>query len=213
MNEPRTFGDVKDAYLGEARELAARSMAQVATTRVTPDMLSLSGVVLSAAAAVSLYFVDRAWWLYLVAGALFVLGAVCDILDGALARAGGKGTPFGAFLDSTLDRLGEAFVLGAAALVFAREGMLWAVAIAFAAIVGSFLVSYTRAKAESLGLKGDVGFGSRLERVAILGIGLGLGSVGGLPWAIVALTAMAWITVVQRILFVRKQLLERGASI
>jgi len=210
MSEPRTLGDVKDAYLVEARELAARSMAQVAHTGLTPDMLSLSGVALSAAAAVSLYFVDRAWWLYLVAGALFVLGAVCDILDGALARAGGKGTPFGAFLDSTLDRLGEAFVLGAAALVFAREGKLWAVAIAFAAIVGSFLVSYTRAKAETLGLKGDVGFGSRLERVAILGIGLGLGSVGGLPWAIVALTAMAWVTVVQRILFVRKQLLERG---
>ena len=210
MSEPRTLGDVKDAYLVEARELAARSMAQVAHTGLTPDMLSLSGVALSAAAAVSLYFVDRAWWLYLVAGSLFVLGAVCDILDGALARAGGKGTPFGAFLDSTLDRLGEAFVLGAAALVFAREGKLWAVAIAFAAIVGSFLVSYTRAKAETLGLKGDVGFGSRLERVAILGIGLGLGSVGGLPWAIVALTAMAWVTVVQRILFVRKQLLERG---
>ena len=60
-----------------------------------------------------------------------------DILDGALARAGGKGTPFGAFLDSTLDRVGEAFMLGAAALVFARDGKTWAVAIAFAAVVGS----------------------------------------------------------------------------
>jgi len=93
--EPRTLGDVKDAYLGEARELAARSMAQVAQTGLTPDMLSLSGVALSAAAAVSLYFVDRAWWLYLVAAALFVLSGlvpsasplilVCWVLAGIVA--------------------------------------------------------------------------------------------------------------------------------
>ena len=209
MSEPqRSLGEAKDARIAEARELAARSMAGVAQTSLTPDMLSLAGVVLAASSGVALYFVDRAWWLYLVAAALFVLGAIMDILDGALARAGGKGTPFGAFLDSTLDRMGEAFLLGAAALVFAREGMEWAIAMSFAAIVGSMLVSYTRAKAEAIGLRGDVGFGSRLERVAVLGIGTALGSVGALPWAIVVLTAMAWITVVQRALYVRKQLLE-----
>ena len=73
------------------------------------------------------------------------------------------------------------------------------------------LVSYTRAKAETIGLKGDVGFGSRVERVAILGIGLALGSVGALPWAVLVLMMMAWVTVVQRVLYVRKQLRERAA--
>lgn len=200
---------VKETYTVEARRLAAKSMEQLGQTRVTPDMLSLSGLALCVAGSLAVYFEDRAWWLYLVGGVLFVLGAVLDILDGALARAGGKGTPFGAFLDSTIDRLGEASMLGAAALVFMRHGKEWAVAMAFAAIVGSFLVSYTRAKAESMGLKGDVGFGSRAERVAVIGIGLGLASVGGLPWAVVALAATAWVTVLQRILFVRRQLQNR----
>jgi len=161
------------------------------------------------AGAVVVYFEYRAWWLFIAGGVVFVLGSLLDILDGALARAGGKGTPFGAFLDSTIDRVGEAFMLGAIALVFMRHGEEWAVAIAFAAVVGSFLVSYTRARAEAMGLRGDVGLGSRAERVAVIGVGLGLGSVGGLPWAVVALAATAWLTVIQRILFVRKQLRGR----
>ncbi len=213
MREQRTLGEVKDAYIAEAREAATRSMAQVANTGLTPDMLSLSGVALCIAGSIAIYFVDQAWWLYLVGAALYVVGAIMDILDGALARAGGKGTPFGAFLDSTLDRVGEAFMLGAAALVFARDGKMWAIAIAFAAVVGSLLVSYTRAKAEILGLRGDVGFGSRVERVAILGIGLALGSLGALPWAVLVLMVLAWITVAQRILFVRKQLSERASAL
>ena len=90
---------------------------------------------------------------------------------------------------------------------------MWAIGIAFAAVVGSLLVSYTRAKAEILGLRGDVGFGSRVERVAILGIGLALGSLGALPWAVLVLMVLAWITVVQRILFVRKQLSERASAL
>jgi CDP-diacylglycerol--glycerol-3-phosphate 3-phosphatidyltransferase len=210
--QPTTRAAPRGNYKDEARRIAARSMQQLGQTKVTPDMLSLSGLGLCVAGSVAVYFEYRAWWLYLVGAALFVLGAVLDILDGALARAGGKGTPFGAFLDSTLDRLGEAVMLGAIALVFMREGREWAVALAFAAAVGSLLVSYTRAKAESIGLKGEVGFGSRAERVAILGIGLALGSVGALPWAVLALAALAWLTAVQRVLYVRKQLIERTRS-
>ena len=80
--------------------------------------------------------------------------------------------------------------------------------VAVAAVVGSFLVSYTRASAEALGLKGDVGLGSRAERVVLITAGLVFAPWGGLPWAIVVLAATAWITVVQRILHVRKQLAE-----
>lgn len=200
---------VKETYTGEARRLATRSMEQLGQTRLTPDALSLSGLGLCIAGSVIVYFEYRAWWLFIVGGVVFVLGSVLDILDGALARAGGKGTPFGAFLDSTIDRVGEAFMLTAIALTFMRDGREWAVALTVVAVIGSFLVSYTRAKAEILGLKGDVGIGSRAERVAVIAIGLGLGSVGGLQWAIALLALTAWATAAQRILFVRKQLLQK----
>ena len=147
---------------------------------------------------------------YWVGAAVFVIGSILDILDGALARAGGKTTPFGSFLDSTLDRVGEGAMLGSIALIFSRQGNEVAVGAATAAIAGSFLVSYTRAKAEGLGLRGDVGLGSRAERVVVITAGLVLAPWGALQWTIYLLTATAWLTVVQRILFVRKQLADRG---
>ena len=88
-------------------------------------------------------------------------------------------------------------------LTFMRDGNEVALVAAFAAVIGSFLVSYTRAKAEALGLRGDIGFGSRLERVVIISVGLGVAPWGWLQWPIYLLAAMAWITVVQRMLFVR----------
>jgi CDP-diacylglycerol--glycerol-3-phosphate 3-phosphatidyltransferase len=202
---------VKSAYTDGARRMASRSMAGLGRTRVTPNALSVTGVTLCAAGAVLVYFEYRHEILFFWLGAtVFVLGSVLDILDGALARTSGKGTPFGSFLDSTLDRLGEACVLGAVALVFARDGNEWALGFAIAAIAGSFLVSYTRAKAEILGLKGDVGIGSRAERVVVITAGLVLAPWGVLPWAIYLLAATAWFTVAQRILSVRSQLRERG---
>jgi len=146
---------------------------------------------------------------YWLAAFVFVVGSLLDVLDGALARAGGKTTPFGAFLDSTTDRISEGFMLGAIALVFSRDGDQLAVAFTFAAVGGSFLVSYTRARAEALGLKGDVGIGSRAERVVVIVAGLVLAPWGALPWAIYLLTATAWITVAQRVLAVRAQLRAR----
>jgi CDP-diacylglycerol--glycerol-3-phosphate 3-phosphatidyltransferase len=141
---------------------------------------------------------------------VFVVGSILDILDGALARRSGKGTPFGAFLDSTTDRVGECFMLGAIALVFHRDDNEIALAFAFAAVAGSLLVSYTRARAEALGLKGDVGIGSRAERVVVITAGLVLAPWGLLQWAIYLLTATAWFTVGQRIWSVRSQLRTRA---
>jgi CDP-diacylglycerol--glycerol-3-phosphate 3-phosphatidyltransferase len=177
---------------------------------VTPNALTTSGVLLCAVASVLVYFENRNEILFYWAGALvFVLGSVLDILDGALARLSGKGTPFGAFLDSTTDRVSEGFMLGAIALVFARHQHLFAVGASFAAVIGSFLVSYTRARAEALGLKGDVGIGSRAERVVVITAGLVLAPWGLRPWAIYLLAATAWFTVGQRILSVRTQLRAR----
>ena len=140
---------------------------------------------------------------------MFIVGSVLDILDGALARATGRSTPFGAFVDSTTDRIGEAAMLGSIGLVLARQGNEVALAFAFAAVAGSFLVSYTRARAEALGLRGDVGLSSRAERVVIISAGLVLAPWGFLPWAIYILAASAWITVLQRVLTVRAQLRAR----
>ena len=144
-------------------------MRGVAKTKLTPDMLTLAGVTLCLAGAVLVGFEERNPKLFFwLGGFLFVVGSVADILDGALARAASKGTVFGAFLDSTFDRLGEAAMLAAIGLVFMRDGNEVALVATFAAVIGSFLVSYTRAKAEALGLRGDVGFGSRVERVVLI---------------------------------------------
>jgi CDP-diacylglycerol--glycerol-3-phosphate 3-phosphatidyltransferase len=209
-SRPEGLGRFKAGYTGGARRLAMRAMEGLARTRVSPNALTTAGVALCGAAAVVVYFEYRwellAFWL---GALLFVIGSVLDILDGALARSSGKGTPFGAFLDSTTDRISEGFMLGAIALVFSRDGDQLAVAFTFAAVAGSFLVSYTRARAEALGLKGDVGIGSRAERVVVIVAGLVLAPWGVLPWAIYLLTATAWITVLQRVLAVRTQLRSR----
>jgi CDP-diacylglycerol--glycerol-3-phosphate 3-phosphatidyltransferase len=205
-----TLHRVKAGYTGGARRLASRSVLGLARTRITPNALTTAGVGLCAAAAVLVFFENRSPYVfYWLGAAVFVVGSILDILDGALARVGGKQTPFGAFLDSTTDRVSEGFVIGAIALVFARYGHTVALAFAIAAVAGSFLVSYTRARAEALGLRGDVGIGSRAERVAVITAGLVFAPWGGLQWAIYLLAATAWVTVLQRVLSVRAQLRSR----
>ena len=198
---------VKEGYTTGVRRVASRSMVGLARTRVTPDALTALGLTICGAAAVAVYFEYRheILWFW-VGAALFWAGSLLDVLDGALARQSGRGTPFGAFLDSTTDRVGEAVMLGAIALVFARDGNELALGATFAAMTGSFLVSYTRARAEVLSLKGDVGIGSRAERVTVIVTGLFLAPWGLLPWAVYLLNVTAWLTVVQRVLAVRRQL-------
>src|SRR5436190_20975462 len=204
---------LKQGYTSVARNAASRSITGLARTRVTPNALTASGVLLCVAASVLVLFENRHDLLFYWLGAVvFVAGSVLDILDGALARAGGKTTPFGAFLDSTTDRISEGFMLTAIAFVFARHGRDVFVAVAMAAVAGSVLVSYTRARAEALGLRGDVGIGSRAERVVVITAGLVFAPWGGLQWAIYLLTVTAWITVVQRVLAVRSQLARRSAE-
>ena len=201
---------LKDGYTKGARGAASRLMSGLADSWITPNKLTAAGVTLCLAAAVLVWFEQDGELLFFWTGAIvFIVGSVLDILDGALARRGGKGTPFGAFIDSTMDRVGEAAMLAAIALVFHRDDKELALAAAFAALAGSFLVSYTRSKAEGLGLKGDVGIGSRAERVTLITAGLVLAPWGALPWAIYLLAAMVWVTVAQRIFSVRAQLRAR----
>ncbi len=202
---------LKEGYTTAGRGIASRAMSGLAQTRLTPNQLTAAGVTLCLGASALVYFEYRHELLFFWLGAAaFIVGSILDILDGALARAGDKATAFGAFVDSTTDRMGEAAMLGAIGLVLIRHGHEFALGATFAAVAGSFLVSYTRARAEALGLRGDVGISSRPERVAIISAGLVLAPWGFLPWAIYVLAASAWVTVLQRVLFVRKQLRETG---
>ena len=176
-------------------------------SRLTPNAISLTGFVLNVAAAVLLF--ER--WFFL-AGLAFIIGSIMDTLDGRYSRMSGKGTPFGAFLDSTLDRLEEGVVLTAAGAYFASQHDQVAVAAVVMAVLASLMVSYTRARAEALGVQCKVGLATRPVRVVILSAGLvfargaGLGHFYLLAPAVYVLAVLSLFTVAQRIWHVRKEL-------
>src|ERR1700704_1106024 len=136
-------------------------------SRLTPNAISLTGFVLCVVAAVLV--AER---LFFLAGVVFIVGSICDTLDGRYSRMSGKGTPFGAFLDSTLDRLEEGIVLTAVGAYFAARHNQAAVAAVGAAVLFSLMVSYPRARAEALGVACKVGLATRPVRVVILSAGL-----------------------------------------
>jgi CDP-diacylglycerol--glycerol-3-phosphate 3-phosphatidyltransferase len=194
----------------ERRELVRNRLIE---SRLTPNAISLTGFALNVVAAVLV------WQTYFVLGGIaFIVGSICDTLDGRYSRMSGKGTPFGAFLDSTLDRAEEGIVLTAVAVYFASQDMQAAVAAVVIAVLASLMVSYTRARAEALGVECKVGIASRAVRVVILSIGLlfakgaGLGDFELLAPAVYVLAALATITVFQRIFHVRKALISSAAT-
>jgi CDP-diacylglycerol--glycerol-3-phosphate 3-phosphatidyltransferase len=176
-------------------------------SRLTPNAISLTGLALNLVAAVLVW--ER---LFFLGGIAFVVGSVMDTLDGRYSRMSGKGTPFGAFLDSTLDRIEEGVVLAAVAGELARGGHNVAVATVVIAVLASLMVSYTRARAEALGLECKVGIASRPVRVVIISIGLlfakgaSLGSFELLRPAVYVLAALSVVTVFQRIWHVHQEL-------
>src|SRR5436309_12674193 len=176
-------------------------------SRLTPNAISLTGFALNLAAAALI--VGR---LFFLAGIAFIIGSVMDTLDGRYSRMSGKGTPFGAFLDSTLDRMEEGIVLTAVGAYFAAQHDKVAVAAVVAAVLFSLMVSYTRARAEALGVECKVGIANRAVRVVILSIGLlfargaSLGDFQLLEASVYVLAGLAIITTFQRIFHVRRQL-------
>jgi CDP-diacylglycerol---glycerol-3-phosphate 3-phosphatidyltransferase len=190
----------------EMRQLARNRLIE---SRLTPNAISVAGLIgnlIAAALILEHHFV--------LAGVAFILGSVCDMLDGRYSRMSGKGTPFGAFLDSTLDRIEEGVVLAAIAAWFAKSSDDVAVGATVLAVVGSYMVSYTRARAEALGVGGQVGIASRAVRVVILSAGLLLADeelVSGvdlLEPAIYVIAALTIFTTFQRVWHVRQQLAQ-----
>jgi CDP-diacylglycerol--glycerol-3-phosphate 3-phosphatidyltransferase len=204
---------VRDRMVAASAERREVVRTRLIDSRLTPNAISLTGMIGNLIAAGLV--LER---LYFLAGIAFILGSVCDTLDGRYSRMSGKGTPFGAFLDSTLDRAEEGIVLAAICVIFARDAREWAAGAVVIAVLASLMVSYTRARAEALGVECKGGIATRAVRVVILSIGLifakgaSLGSFELLEPAVYVLAGLSIITVFQRIFHVRSALNAPPAS-
>jgi CDP-diacylglycerol---glycerol-3-phosphate 3-phosphatidyltransferase len=175
---------------------------------VRPNLITTVGTLVVIASATA-FAVGSVRW----GGFLLLFSGLFDMVDGRVARQGDMTTTFGAFYDSTLDRVGEAALFSGIAVFFLRGGVpagrvTWAVAACLIALSASLLVSYTRARAEGLGLTAKVGIAQRAERVLLLGVPsmfLGAGNRGTLLfWIVVVLALATSVTVIQRIVYVAR---------
>lgn len=171
-------------------------------SRIKPNALTFINLALNIVAA------------YVIASSHFILGGVLvlasglfDLLDGALARLTGQTTSFGAILDSTIDRISEAAVLCGLLIWYIPKEAKIEIVLIFAVLIGSFLISYIRARAEGLGLQCQVGLFTRAERVIVLSIGL---LVNQVFIALCVIAVFSYITVVQRLLYLWKQTKVKG---
>lgn len=170
--------------------LSDRLGRTVARTGLTPNLISASGFAGAVAAG---WLVARGD--LLVAGIVFLVASLLDLLDGAVARATGKASPYGAIFDAVLDRAGEVALLAGCTWYFAGKGADVSVALVFLAVFGSITVSYVRARAEIDGMQMREGLFRRQERVAVLSLGL---ITGWLAVAIGIIAVLANLTAVQR---------------
>lgn len=140
---------------------------------------------------------------FVLAGVLLLVSGLFDLLDGAVARASNQKTRFGAVLDSTLDRAGEAALLLGLLIFFVRDGSFWGILLVNISLATSGLVSYIKARAEGIGLACPVGLFTRAERVVLLAAGM---FSGYMFIALAAIAALSFVTAAQRLLYVWQQL-------
>lgn len=210
-NQSMISNETRDRLRGVARPVALA----LGRLGLTPNGLTIIGFAGTCVAAVA---AAAQWWL--AAGILVIAFGIFDLFDGVLARATGTASPFGAFLDSTLDRTGESLVLAGVAFGSASAGSPLIAGLAAGAIAFASVVTYARAKAEVVGARADVGIAPRPERLVILAVGLALASLSwaatpdlarGSTWLAVAvglIAILSAVTVVQRIVAVRRQLAQ-----
>jgi CDP-diacylglycerol--glycerol-3-phosphate 3-phosphatidyltransferase len=182
-----------------ARSLMERLVRPLAALHVSPNAVSLAGLALNGVAALVLALGPLR-----VGGALVLLASAFDMVDGAVARVQQKTSVFGAFLDSTLDRYAEGMLFLGVIVHVTRLGKLtgatpWLIALTYSAAIFSLIISYTRARAESLGFECQVGLMERPERVILLGAGLVIGGEDWLVWLMAAMVVLTGITSLQRI--------------
>ncbi|MBM3665658.1 MAG: CDP-alcohol phosphatidyltransferase family protein [Actinobacteria bacterium] len=195
--------DARKKFSDAARSFADPLVRGLVRAGVTPNAITVFGFILAVATAIL-----TGYEMWIAAGIVFVVGSSSDMFDGSVARMSGKATRFGAFFDSNLDRLGEALILGAIGVAMAREARTWAVAMAFLALAGSFLVSYTRARAEGLGVESNKGgLFSRFERLVLMGFALFLGGWGIAIEVVLTILAIGTlVTFAQRLFYVHSVL-------
>jgi CDP-diacylglycerol---glycerol-3-phosphate 3-phosphatidyltransferase len=183
--------------------------AVVAWTRITPNVLTAIGFL--GVIAAGLLIVERQWF---AAGLVYVTFSLADSLDGTLARYQGTASRFGAFLDSTLDRAAEGVILGALGITLGQDGSEWALGACFVALTASFLVSYSRARSEGLGIDSNKGgLMGRPERLVLTGAGIFMAPLGSvLEVSILVLAALSLMTATQRVIHVRHALERADAG-
>jgi len=189
----------------QARAVAEQIVRPVAAWGISPNVVSLLGLVFNGVAAGVIAIGQLRW-----GGALVLLAGIFDLFDGAVARTQQRTTRFGAFLDSTLDRYAEGMLfLGVILSTFrvehATSQETWIIALAYVAALFSLTVSYIRARAEGVGIECKVGLMERPERVILLGAGLLIGGASWLLWVLVVLVVTTGFTGVQRIVHVWRQ--------
>ena len=213
MSEGQSPGPTGPAQIRTGRELRSYARNRLIESRLTPNAISMTGLVLNVAAAVLILELH-----FVLGGIAFIVGSIMDTLDGRYSRMSGKGSLFGAFLDSTLDRVEEGVVIAAVAWAFADSGQDVAAAACVVAVLGSLMVSYTRARAEALGVECKVGVATRPVRVVILSAGLLfaegelIDDVNLLPAAIYVIAALTAFTTLQRVWHVRSELKKLHAA-
>ncbi len=193
--------------LAEIRKTAAYYLTQpvvrlLAKTPITPSAITWFGFLLAAGAA-ALIITEHLF----AAGFVVLVAGFFDILDGALARRTNQTTRFGAVLDSTLDRLSEAVLLLGIIVLYVRGGFIVGILLAGVALPSSLLVSYIRARAESLGLECEVGLFTRAERTIVLALGLLLSQIdyAFLVIALAIIVVFSFFTIGQRLIYVWQQ--------
>jgi CDP-diacylglycerol---glycerol-3-phosphate 3-phosphatidyltransferase len=172
--------------------------------RLTPNILTITGVFLNAIVAYVL--VEGRFFL---AGWLYLTVSMTDLLDGILARQKNMATPFGGFLDSVMDRFGDAVIFTGLLLHYAFIQNIPCILITLAALIGALITSYTRARAEVLIPKCKVGFMERPERVFLLAIGLIFDRV---PICLLLMAISSLITIIDRIIYTKKALEKPESS-
>ena len=172
----------------------------LAKTKITPDQVTIIGLLANCIVA---YFIARGNLSFFVMGILIWTAGFFDALDGSVARHTGRITKFGSFLDSVLDRYSDSVIYLGILVYFLKLSNAGYVILVAVAMIGSLAVSYIRAKAESLDLECEVGLMPRTARIVLLGAAFCIGQVF---WGLLIVAVLTHLTVLQRILHVRKSI-------
>lgn len=179
--------------------------------RVSPDAVTIVGTI--GACAGALVFFPRGDF---IPGVLIIAAfVIADLLDGTMARLSGRAGPWGNFLDATLDRVADGCIFGSLVLWAASTDQPWTVAAALTALVAGQVISYSKARAEAVGAQANVGIAERAERLIVVLLAAfiaGFGVPYVLPGALAVIAVLSVVTVVQRVVTVRRQLLPRGSG-